>query len=162
MTATRQEIDLLITGGTIVTMDKGEHIYEDGAIAVNGSDIVFVGSRQDALQKLSAKETLDAAGNWSVPNADLSSLNDGDLTLTADTVDQAGNPATASTQADIDLGVFIDIDTGPDGLPLTPFLLRAVDELTGTTDAEDGQTVTVTLSDGTTTNTFTGTVSGGA
>ena len=38
--------------------------------------------------------TLDAAGNWSVPNADLSSLNDGDLTLTADTVDQAGNPAS--------------------------------------------------------------------
>ena len=38
--------------------------------------------------------TLDASGNWSVPNADLSGFNDGDLTLTAQTVDQAGNPAS--------------------------------------------------------------------
>jgi len=67
MTTTHQTVDLLIAGGTIVTMDDDGHIYEDGAIAVNGTDIVFVGSRQDALQKLSAKETLDAAGQVIMP-----------------------------------------------------------------------------------------------
>ncbi len=67
MTPFPQKVDLLITGGTIVTMDDNGHIYEDGAIAVNGSDIVFVGSRQDALQKLSAKETLNATGKVIMP-----------------------------------------------------------------------------------------------
>ena len=67
MTPTRQKVDLLIAGGVIVTMDKDERLYEDGAIAVNGADIVFVGSRQDALQKLSAKETLNAAGKVLMP-----------------------------------------------------------------------------------------------
>ncbi len=35
-------------------------------------------------------------GAWSIDDADLSTLADGELTITAETIDIAGNPATAT------------------------------------------------------------------
>ena len=93
---------------------------------------------------------------------DLSAFSGGSVSVDVSTVDLAGNPATATSVAEIDTTVTIDIDTGPDGLPLTEFLLGNVSEIIGTTDAEDGQTVTVRLSDGTNTNILTGIVAAGA
>ena len=37
-------LDLLITGGTIVTMDKTRRIIENGAVAVSDGKIVGVGT----------------------------------------------------------------------------------------------------------------------
>lgn len=111
--------------------------------------------------QVTVPDAVISGGVWNVDDIDLSSFVDGAVTVDVSTEDLAGNPATATATAGIDLDVQIDIDTGPDGLPLNQFLLGNVDTLSGTTDAEDGQIVTVTLSDGTVTNTFTGVVAGG-
>src|SRR5438874_3353175 len=38
-------IDLLVTGGTVVTMNANHTLIEDGAIAIKGDNIVAVGPR---------------------------------------------------------------------------------------------------------------------
>ena len=118
---------------------------------------------------LTFQATLDAAGNWSVPNADLSSLNDGDLTLTADTVDQAGNPAsitdTVLKDTSAEITALYDDPQQPEGI--TGYL-NAVEgqsaSFGGTvTGIEDGQTVDITITDiNDDTLTFSATVTGGA
>ena len=35
-------IDLLLTGGTVVTVDADRHVLLDGAVAINGGRIVTV------------------------------------------------------------------------------------------------------------------------
>ena len=150
---------------------NGEVIYNAagvGAVDLQGTvtdvedgQTVSIVLTDSVGNQVTAPDAVIAGGTWSVNDLDLSSFVDGAVTVDVSTEDQAGNPATATATAGIDLDVAIDIDTGPDGLPLTQFLLGNVDSLSGTTDAEDGQTVTVTLSDGTVTHTFTGVVSGG-
>ena len=44
---TGQRVDLLILGGTIVTMDASRRVIEDGAIAVAAGRIVALGPRND-------------------------------------------------------------------------------------------------------------------
>jgi len=130
-------------------------------IGVEDNQAVSIVLTDSAGNQVTVPDATVSGGGWSAGPVDLSGFVDGAVTVAVSTADLAGNPATASSTADIDLGVAIDIDTGPDGLPLTQFLLGQVDELSGTTTAEDGQAVTVTLSDGTLTKTFTGAVSGG-
>ncbi|MEW6996055.1 hypothetical protein AADZ84_17715, partial [Colwelliaceae bacterium MEBiC 14330] len=70
-------------------------------------------------------DTSVTAGAWTVSNADLSSLHDGQLTYTAHVSDIAGNPASASTNTDKDsqASITVEIDSGNDD-----FLL--IDEIT--------------------------------
>ncbi len=60
-------VDLLIVGGTIVTMDKDRRIIGDGAVIVNNGKITLVGSRQAAMINLTAKQTIDATGKIIIP-----------------------------------------------------------------------------------------------
>ena len=62
-------VDLLITGGTIVTMDADRRVIEDGFLAVNGDTIVSIGpSSAMAYPKgLIAKQTIDAKGKLILP-----------------------------------------------------------------------------------------------
>lgn len=59
--------DLLIVGGTIVTMDKDRRVIEDGAIAVKNGAIVLVGKRAVVTRNLRAKETINANGKVIIP-----------------------------------------------------------------------------------------------
>ncbi|MEW6996054.1 hypothetical protein AADZ84_17710, partial [Colwelliaceae bacterium MEBiC 14330] len=61
-------------------------------------------------------DTSVTAGAWTVSNADLSSLHDGQLTYTAHVSDVAGNPASASTNTDKDTqaAITITVDTNAD------------------------------------------------
>jgi len=59
--------DLLIVGGTVVTMDGDRHVYEDGAIAIKGDKIVKIGGRKYVTQSLTAKRTINAAGKVIIP-----------------------------------------------------------------------------------------------
>ncbi|HEV2731121.1 MAG TPA: amidohydrolase [Terriglobales bacterium] len=59
--------DLIITGGTVVTMDGSRAIYDDGAVVVKGDTIVAVGPRSDLAAKYTAAQTIDARGKLVLP-----------------------------------------------------------------------------------------------
>jgi 5-methylthioadenosine/S-adenosylhomocysteine deaminase len=65
--ANKEKVDLLINGGTIVTMDGDRLILEDGALAVKGDVISAIGFRTDLEKKYIADQTIDARGKLVLP-----------------------------------------------------------------------------------------------
>jgi 5-methylthioadenosine/S-adenosylhomocysteine deaminase len=63
----KEKADLLISGGTIVTMDASRAILENGAVAVKGDTIVAVGARGEIEAKYIAAQTIDAKGGLILP-----------------------------------------------------------------------------------------------
>src|SRR5712692_10601783 len=63
----KERIDLLVSGGTVVTMDAQHRIVEDGAIAVRGDAIAAVGARKDLEAKFVAARRIDARGKLVLP-----------------------------------------------------------------------------------------------
>ena len=53
-------VDHLITSGIIYTMDASRRILNDGAIAIEGSQIVDVGPTKKVTQKHEAENVIDA------------------------------------------------------------------------------------------------------
>lgn len=62
-----QRVDLIVTGGTVITMNGTRAVYEDGAIVVKGDTIVAVGSRNELGTKYVASQTVDARGKLLLP-----------------------------------------------------------------------------------------------
>ena len=60
-------MDLLISGGTVVTMDAEFRVIEDGAVAIEGDTIVAVGARSDIAPGARAARTIDASGALVTP-----------------------------------------------------------------------------------------------
>jgi len=56
----KEKVDLIIPGGTVVTMNGSRVIYDDGAIAVKGDTIIAVGPSAEVAAKYSAVQTIDA------------------------------------------------------------------------------------------------------
>jgi 5-methylthioadenosine/S-adenosylhomocysteine deaminase len=65
--AKKEKVDLLVTGGTMVTMNAERRIIEGGAVAVNGDTIVAVGSRAGIEARYAAAETVEAKGKLVLP-----------------------------------------------------------------------------------------------
>ena len=63
----KEKVDLLINGGTIVTMDGDRLILEDGALVVKGDVISAIGFRTDLEKKYIADQTIDARGKLVLP-----------------------------------------------------------------------------------------------
>ncbi|HLW44192.1 MAG TPA: amidohydrolase family protein, partial [Candidatus Acidoferrales bacterium] len=63
----KTRVDLIITGGTVLTMDAARHIYNDGAVAVRGDSIVAVGTRNDIASRYDAARTIDARDEIVMP-----------------------------------------------------------------------------------------------
>jgi 5-methylthioadenosine/S-adenosylhomocysteine deaminase len=63
----KEKVDLLINGGTIVTMDGDRLILEDGAVVVKGDVIGAIGFRSDLEKKYTADQTIDARGKLVLP-----------------------------------------------------------------------------------------------
>ena len=59
--------DLLIVGGTVVTMDKDRRVIEDGAVAIKDGKIAMVGQRGVVTYHLTAKKMINAAGKVIIP-----------------------------------------------------------------------------------------------
>jgi 5-methylthioadenosine/S-adenosylhomocysteine deaminase len=59
--------DLIIANGYVVTMDSRRQIYSDGAVAVEGRNIVGVGRTKDVLARHKAAHVIDAAGKLVIP-----------------------------------------------------------------------------------------------
>jgi 5-methylthioadenosine/S-adenosylhomocysteine deaminase len=63
----REKADVLVTGGTVVTMDTTRAILDDGALAVKGDSIIAVGPRSELEAKYEASQTIDAHGKLILP-----------------------------------------------------------------------------------------------
>ena len=61
------QVDLLVLGGTIVTMNKTRDVIENGGIAVKGGRIVAVGAAADLRKKFAGRQTVIAAGRMVIP-----------------------------------------------------------------------------------------------
>ncbi|HEX8633102.1 MAG TPA: amidohydrolase [Pyrinomonadaceae bacterium] len=60
-------VDLVVRGGTIVTMDARGTLIEDGAVAVHRGRIVAVGKRADVEREFAGRETIEARGRVVMP-----------------------------------------------------------------------------------------------
>src|SRR5271157_5325080 len=64
---TKEKVDLIISSGTVVTMDGPRTIYDDGAVVVKSDTIVAVGPRREVEAKYLASQTIDAKGKLVLP-----------------------------------------------------------------------------------------------
>jgi len=65
--AQRKSVDLIISGGIIVTMDAERRLVENGAIAVEKSQIVGVGTASEIAQKFTARQAINASNKVVIP-----------------------------------------------------------------------------------------------
>src|SRR5467141_4050570 len=65
--AKKEKVDMLVAGGTVVTMNAERRIIEDGAVAVNGDTIVAVESRANIEAKFAAAQTINAGRKLVLP-----------------------------------------------------------------------------------------------
>ena len=62
-----QPVSLVITGGTVVTMDAARRVIAPGAVAVDGSRIVAVGPAAEIAAGYSGRSVIDATGQVVLP-----------------------------------------------------------------------------------------------
>jgi len=62
-----ERVDIIIRGGTVVTMDGSSRVIENGAVAVKGERIVAVGTAAEVAAKYSAARIINAAGKVVMP-----------------------------------------------------------------------------------------------
>lgn len=62
-----EEVDILLSGGWVITMNARREIYRDGAVAVRGSLIVDIGQRADLVGRYRAKRVIDTSRMVTTP-----------------------------------------------------------------------------------------------
>ena len=61
----KESVDLIVSGGIVVTMDGARNIYPDGSVAIKGDAIVAVGPRADIEARYrAAADDRCAAADW--------------------------------------------------------------------------------------------------
>ena len=63
----KQKVEYILTGGTVVVMDEGRTLLENGAIAVSEDKIVAVGSAETIADRFEAAEVIDCTGQAIIP-----------------------------------------------------------------------------------------------
>jgi 5-methylthioadenosine/S-adenosylhomocysteine deaminase len=64
---TKQEVDLIVSGGIVVTMDGARRIFHEGSVAVKGDSIVAVGPRTEVEERYNGTQKIDARGRLVLP-----------------------------------------------------------------------------------------------
>jgi cytosine/adenosine deaminase-related metal-dependent hydrolase len=64
---TKKEVDMVLLGGTAITVDSERRVIRDAGIAVKGEDIAFVGKATDVSVRFHAKQTLDCSNTVIIP-----------------------------------------------------------------------------------------------
>ena len=154
----------MAAGDDVVNSDEQSNVVVSGVIdeadANQTATVVF--TDKDGKKVTVENVAINADGQWQVDAADITGLADGEITASVSALDVEGNLATNSTTFTKDATINIDIDTGDNGINSRAFKAGQVATLSGTTDAEDTSTVTLTISDGTKSEVVTATVTGGA
>ncbi len=65
--AQKQNVDLIVSHGIVVTMNGTRAIYQDGAVAVRGDAIVAVGPQDEIESRFKASREIDAHGGLVLP-----------------------------------------------------------------------------------------------
>ncbi|MFO7697870.1 MAG: amidohydrolase family protein, partial [Anaerolineae bacterium] len=63
----RKAVDVLLVGGTVITMDPRRTVLEGGAVAILGREIVDVGPASDLSARFEATETVHCEGDIILP-----------------------------------------------------------------------------------------------
>jgi 5-methylthioadenosine/S-adenosylhomocysteine deaminase len=63
----KQSVDLIVSGGIVVTMDGARAIVRDGSVAVKGDAIVAVGPRAEVESRYKSAQMIDARGRLVLP-----------------------------------------------------------------------------------------------
>ncbi len=63
----KQNVDLIVSGGIVVTMDSARAIYQDGSVAIRGDSIVAVGPRAEIEGRYQSPQVIDARGHLVLP-----------------------------------------------------------------------------------------------
>ncbi|EOC5256468.1 Ig-like domain-containing protein [Enterobacter asburiae] len=125
--------------------------------AEKGADLVLSGSTSNVEENQTVTITfggktytakVDADGNWTatVPSADLAGLKDGDASVQVSVTSAHGNSASAGREYSVDATApTVTIDTVAGDNVINASEAAAGVAISGTTTAEVGQTVTVTL-----------------
>ncbi|MCG0455173.1 Ig-like domain-containing protein, partial [Enterobacter cloacae complex sp. ECC445] len=125
--------------------------------AEKGADLVLSGSTSNVEENQTVTITfagktytakVDADGHWTatVPSADLAGLKDGDASVQASVTNVNGNSASAGREYSVDATApVVTVDTVAGDNVINASEASAGVAISGTTTAEAGQTVTVTL-----------------
>src|SRR5262245_48644457 len=65
--SSRESVDLLVLGGTIVTMNSAKDVIEDGGLAIKNGRIVAIGPRSQIESSYSARQRINSAGKLITP-----------------------------------------------------------------------------------------------
>src|SRR5579863_9147239 len=63
----QEKVDLIVAGGTVVTMDAQKRVIEDGAVAIRGDSIVGVGTSAEIESQFGAARTIEARNELVLP-----------------------------------------------------------------------------------------------
>jgi 5-methylthioadenosine/S-adenosylhomocysteine deaminase len=63
----KESVDLIVTGGIVVTMDGARAIYQDGSVAIRGDSIVAAGPRAEIESRYRAPQVVDAEHHLVLP-----------------------------------------------------------------------------------------------
>ncbi|WP_417323503.1 Ig-like domain-containing protein [Enterobacter roggenkampii] len=137
-------IDAIATDDVINAAEKGADLVLSGStsnVEENQTVIVTFGGKTYTAK-------VDADGNWTatVPSADLAGLKDGDASVQVSVTNAHGNSASAGREYSVDATApTVTIDTVAGYNVINASEAAAGVAISGTTTAEAGQTVTVTL-----------------
>ncbi len=137
-------IDAIATDDVINAAEKGVDLVLSGStsnVEENQTVIVTFGGKTYTAK-------VDADGNWTatVPSADLAGLKDGDASVQVSVTNAHGNSASAGREYSVDATApTVTIDTVAGDNVINASEAAAGVAISGTTTAEAGQTVTVTL-----------------
>ena len=62
-----QSVDLIIRGGSAITVDAERRVIRDAGIAIKGENIEFVGKAAEVDQRFRASKVIDAKGKVLTP-----------------------------------------------------------------------------------------------
>ncbi|HDR2720687.1 TPA: Ig-like domain-containing protein [Enterobacter asburiae] len=144
LSAVAISIDAIATDDVINAAEKGADLVLSGStsnVEENQTVTITFGGKTYAAK-------VDADGNWTatVPSADLAGLRDGDASVQVSVTNAHGNSASAGREYSVDATApAVSIDTVAGDNVINASEAAAGVAISGTTTAEVGQTVTVTL-----------------